>query len=117
MTILAFEGFDTYASKTSTVIGMASRWTVGGNTNGAMVTGRYAGQALEYQNPTSTSVKDQLNLGNSYSALAFGIAIRASDVPGDWGAAGTGEPMFSLYDSANALQVDFTLDLKPYPGR
>ena len=111
MAIIAVEGFDVYSGKTGTDIGLASRWTVGGNTNGSMQTGHFGiGQCLRYDNPTSTPLKDQLNLGAGYASLGISFTMRVETVSGDWGTAGTGEALLAFYDSANAVQCSLHLD-------
>lgn len=110
MAIIAVEGFDVYASKTSTSEGMATRWTVGGNTNGTFQPGHFAGRCFRIDNPTSTAVKDQLNPGAGYASIGVSLTMKVETVSGDWGTAGTGEVFLAFYDSANAIQCQLHLD-------
>lgn len=112
MTIIATEGYDKYTTKTATDVGMASRWTIFGNTIGTITTpGHYGyGKMIVYNSPAGSGLDDRLDLGANYTSIGGSMTFLAETVAGDWGAAGTGEAIFSFLDSAAALQCSVHLD-------
>ena len=112
MAIIATEGFDKYSNKANVETGLASRWSIGGNSvAGTLVTGHFGvGKAIQYNNPTGSNLSDRLDLGANYLALGVSFTFLPETVAGDWGTAGTGEQFFSFLDSAGAEQCQLTLD-------